>query len=79
MAVFFNTEILKMPSAAAASTIATSAVRPRIAEPAMRLGTARREEHLLKLDLSDLVLPKINDLHVDGMKASLWSRLFGKR
>jgi hypothetical protein len=38
-----------------------------------------REEHLLKVDLSDLVLPKVNDLHVDGLKSNWFARLFGKR
>lgn len=37
-----------------------------------------KEEVLLKLDLSDLVLPRINDLHVDGLKRSWLSRLFGR-
>jgi hypothetical protein len=38
-----------------------------------------KEEVLLKVDLSDLVLPKVNDLHVDGLKSSWFARLFGKR
>jgi hypothetical protein len=38
-----------------------------------------REEQLLKIDLSDLVLPKVNDLHVDGLKSNWFARLFGKR
>lgn len=38
-----------------------------------------QEERLLTLDLSDLVLPKINDLQVDGLKSSWLSRLLGKR
>ncbi|MGE0115519.1 MAG: hypothetical protein AB7T07_11650 [Steroidobacteraceae bacterium] len=46
-------------------------------QPRVRLESGR-EEVLLKLDLSDLVLPKVHDLHVDGLKRSWWSRLFGK-
>jgi hypothetical protein len=40
--------------------------------------TGQQEEALLKLDLSDLVLPKVNDLHVDGLKSSWLSRLVGR-
>jgi hypothetical protein len=47
------------------------------AESRGRLSTGR-EEVLLNLDLSDLVLPKVNDLNVDGLKSSWLSRLFGK-
>lgn len=61
------------------ATIATAAPLERAmaqAEPRMRLSD--RDETLLKIDLSDLVLPKINDLHVDGLKRSWLSRLFGR-
>ena len=47
------------------------------AESSGRLSTGR-EEVLLNLDLSDLVLPKVNDLNVDGLKSSWLARLFGK-
>ncbi len=46
------------------------------AEPRMRLSD--HDEALLKIDLSDLVLPKVNDLNVDGLKTSWFSRLFGR-
>jgi hypothetical protein len=52
---------------------ATAAVNGRV-----RLQSAK-EEMLLKVDLSDLVLPKVNDLQVDGLKANWFARLFGKR
>lgn len=61
------------------ATIATTASLERVmaqAEPRMQLSD--RDETLLKIDLSDLVLPKINDLHVDGLKRSWLSRLFGR-
>lgn len=61
------------------ATIATAAPLERAmaqAEPRMRLSD--RDETLLKIDLSDLVLPKINDLHVDGLRRSWLSRLFGR-
>ena len=68
-----------MPSAPAHAAVAptrTERSRPAAA-PNIRLESTR-EEKLLRLDLSDLVLPKVNDLHVDGLKASWFSRLFGR-
>lgn len=47
------------------------------AAPRIRLESGK-EEVLLKLDLSDLVLPKVDNLHVDGLKSSWFSRLFGR-
>ena len=45
-----------------------------------RMGFGDQEEKLLNLNLSDLAIPKMNDLHVDGLnKRSLLSRLFGGR
>jgi hypothetical protein len=35
------------------------------------------EETLLNVDLSGLELPKVNNLHVDGLQRSWFSRLFG--
>ena len=43
----------------------------------MRLESGK-EEVLLRLDLSDLVLPKVNDLQVDGLRSNWFARLFGK-
>lgn len=61
-----------MPHAATASIHRTSQ------EP--RVGFSGQEEKLLNLNLSDLAIPKMNDLHVDGLnKRSLLSRLFGGR
>jgi len=63
----------------ATATVANAA--PQTERPVS--GRARfdssREESLLKVDLSDLVLPKVNDLHVDGLKPNWFARLFGKR
>ncbi len=39
---------------------------------------ASEEEALLKLDLSDLTVPVINDLQVDGLRSSWLSRLLGR-
>lgn len=39
---------------------------------------AEEKETLLKVDLSGLELPRVNDLHVDGLQRSWWGRLFGK-
>jgi len=43
-----------------------------------RISFSDQEEQLLNLDLSDLSIPKVNDLHVDGLKSSWFSRLFGR-
>jgi hypothetical protein len=37
------------------------------------------EAAVLKLDLSDVTLPKVGGLQVDGFKPSFFERLFGKR
>lgn len=66
-----------MRSAAAHAASAQSERSRSMPEPRIRLESGK-EEVLLKLDLSDLVLPKVNDLHVDGLQASWFSRLFGK-
>lgn len=39
---------------------------------------ASEEEALLKLDLSDLTVPVINDWQVDGLRSSWFSRLLGR-
>lgn len=65
-----------MRSATAASSSA-SLDRTMTTEPRLQLASGR-DEALLKVDLSDLVLPKVHDLHVDGLKQSWLSRLFGK-
>ncbi len=68
-------------SSATAIHAAVSAARPersrQVSEPRIGLESGKKEVPL-NIDLSDLVLPKINDLHVDGLKASWFSRLFGK-
>lgn len=51
----------------------------RITDRPIRVGVMSHEEELIKLNLSDLLLPKTNDLHVDGLKPSWFARLFGKR
>jgi hypothetical protein len=37
------------------------------------------EAAVLKIDLSDLSLPQVGGLQVDGFKPSFFERLFGKR
>ncbi|HVY23771.1 MAG TPA: hypothetical protein VG962_10515 [Steroidobacteraceae bacterium] len=45
-----------------------------------RIGFSDQEEKLLNLNLSDLSIPKMNDLHVDGLNKRSWlARLFGGR
>jgi len=55
-----------------------SAVR-RSTETAPRIAFSDQEEQLLNLNLSDLSIPKMNDLRVDGFKRSWFARLFGGR
>ena len=70
---------MRSATAAAASVNATQMERSLSgATTRIRLESGK-EEALLKVDLSDLVLPKVNDLHVDGLKPSWFARLFGKR
>lgn len=73
-----------MRSATAASGhAATSPAAPTERAVAAIKGGARlesgREERSLKIDLSDLVLPKVNNLHVEGLQSNWFARLFSKR
>jgi hypothetical protein len=43
------------------------------------LSMGKEEAAVLQLDLSDLQLPKVGGLNVDGFKPSFFERLFGKR
>ncbi len=65
-----------MRTAAAPMPAAPSAPRA-VASPAVRFAAGDNEVQL-RVDLSDLTLPDINNLHVDGLKKSWWSSLFGK-
>jgi hypothetical protein len=62
------------------ATAATASVplERAMAQAEPRIHLSDRNETLLKIDLSDLVLPKVNDLHVDGLKRSWLSRLFSR-
>jgi hypothetical protein len=51
--------------------------KPADEGPALTMG--KEEAAVLKLDLSDLALPKVGGLQVDGFKPSFFERLFGKR
>jgi hypothetical protein len=51
--------------------------KPADEGPALSMG--KEEAAVLKLDLSDLALPKVGGLNVDGFKPSFFERLFGKR
>jgi hypothetical protein len=52
--------------------------RPQMERPRhLTMGT--EEAAVLKLDLSDLSLPQVGGLQVDGFKPSFFERLFGKR
>ena len=68
-----------MRPATATSMPHSSAATVRRVDTGPRIAFNDQEEQLLNLDLSDLSLPKVNDLHVDGMKRSWLARLFGGR
>lgn len=67
-----------MRPATATSMPHTSAASVRRTDTGPRIAFNDQEEQLLNLNLSDLSLPKVNDLHVDGLKRSWFSRLFGR-
>jgi hypothetical protein len=48
-------------------------------EPVRNLRMGSDEAAVLKLDLTDLPLPQMGGLDVDGFKPSFFQRLFGKR
>jgi hypothetical protein len=62
---------------AAASRASTTAQRKTEEPRALVMGT--EEAAVLKVDLSDLSLPQVGGLQVDGFKPSFFERLFGKR
>jgi len=70
---------LTMRSATATSMPHAAASTVRRADTGPRIAFSDNEEQLLNLNLSDLSIPKMNDLRVDGLKPSLLSRLFGGR
>jgi hypothetical protein len=71
-------------TSSAASMQRSPANAPRPAAPrktessgALLMGT--EEAAMLRIDLSDVQLPKVGGLQVDGFKPSFFERLFGKR
>ena len=72
-------------SSAANSTHRNTTAAPRTAparhpvEQPRNLTMGTEEAAVLKLDLSDLSLPKVGGLQVDGFKPTFLERLFGKR
>jgi len=75
--------ILQRAAASAAAHPSRSA--PQVAHRAAPVESSRvlqfgtEEAAVLKLDLSDLPIPKLSGLDVDGLKPTLLQRLFGKR
>ena len=67
---------MRSATATSLSSTVNQTVR-RAPEPAQRFTFGDREEQLLNLNLSDLAIPDVNDLHVDGFKRSWLARLFG--
>ncbi len=62
----------------ATAAIVSAPPEPAVAQAESRIQLSDRDETLLNIDLSDLVLPEVNDLNVDGLKSSWFSRLFGR-
>ena len=56
-----------------------SATPQRKTEEPRALAMGTEEAAVLKVDLSDLSLPQVGGLQVDGFKPSFFERLFGKR
>lgn len=67
-----------MRSATATSMPHASTSAMRRQESVPHIAFSDQEERLLQLDLSDLSIPKMNDLHVEGLKRSWFARLFGR-
>jgi hypothetical protein len=61
------------------ATAARTPVTRNQQEPPRNLLMGTEEAAVLKLDLSDITLPKVGGLQVDGFKPSFFERLFGKR
>ena len=61
------------------NTQVAARVPARQNEPVRNLRMGSEEAAVLKLDLSDLPLPQMGGLDVDGFKPSFFQRLFGKR
>lgn len=74
-----------MSSATASVSKTNASANPqasgRAIERTIRFGNVSRDDQdaWLKLDLSDLPLPKVDDLRVDGLKPSWFARLLGRR
>jgi hypothetical protein len=60
----------------AAATVTQPVNAPRINSNSLRF-QQEEEETLLTVDLSGLELPKVNNLHVDGLQRSWFARLLG--
>lgn len=67
------------PATATSMPHSTASAVRRPAETGPRIAFSEQEEQLLNLNLSDLSIPKMNDLRVDGFKRSWFARLFGGR
>jgi len=66
-------------SAAAHPVRSAPAAHRAPAESPRTLQFGTEEAAVLKLDLSDLPIPRLSSLDVDGLKPTLLQRLFGKR
>lgn len=62
-----------------AATPAMHPTRPAQSEAARTLRFGSEEAAVLKLDLSDLPIPRLDGLQVDGLKPTLMQRLFGRK
>ena len=77
LVVYQSRGIIMRPATATSMPHATASTVRRTAETAPRVAFSDKEEQLLNLNLSDLSIPKMNDLRVEGFKRTWFSRLFG--
>lgn len=67
------------PSRSAPHPVQHATHRAAPVEAARTLQFGTEEAAVLKLDLSDLPIPKLSGLDVDGLKPTFFQRLFGKK
>ena len=72
-----NAATMHRPATAQRPTRPASATHALEAPRTLTFGT--EEAAVLKLDLSDLPIPNVGGLQVDGFKPSFFQRLFGKK
>jgi hypothetical protein len=68
-----------MQRTAAAQRTTRPMAAPQMAQPQRTLGFGNDEAAILKVDLSDIHVPQVGGLQIDGFKPSFFARLFGRK